>query len=437
MSGPEIKENTSEEQEQEGFTSGWGSHAILITLILIYMSDYADRFIVSSMFDYIKVDWGITDAQCGYLMSIVIFFLTVFSLPASILIDRWSRRKMVAIMTFFWSLATLACAFTQNYWQLLVARAFIGIGEAGYAPAGTAMLSGAYPEKKRALVMGIWNISIPLGMMVGMATGGMIAQHYGWKHAFGLVAFPGMILAVFAWFLPDYKTVRPDDETDTTIASLKTEIKKDMVTIFKVPSLLFTYMGFAMNVSMTTALATWLPTYFVRTGIAEEGKGGLYATPVFALIILGAPLGGVLSDMWRKKNALGRLYFPAITSTLAGVLLFIAFQFSGNLWTQLPLLIMFGVCVTCFIAPAISVTQDVIHPGLRAFSYAMCVIVQHILGDVWSPAIVGKLSDVFTLPKAVMVLPIWGLLAGAFFFFASRYYLSDLAKVKVVALEKE
>jgi MFS family permease len=432
LSEPEIKDINAG-QGQEGFTSGWGSHAILITLSIIYMSDYADRFIVASMLDFIKADWNISDAQSGWLMSIVILFLTIFSLPASILIDRWSRRKMVAIMTFFWSLATLACAFTQNYWQLMVARAFIGIGEAGYAPAGTAMLSGAYPEKKRALIMGIWNISIPLGMMVGLAAGGQIAKHYGWQHAFGLVAFPGMLLAVFAWFLPDYKNVRPEESSDSIAASFV----KDMKSIFKTPSLLLTYMGFAMNVSMTTALATWLPTYFERTGIAGDGKGGLYATPVFALIIMGAPLGGVLSDKWRKRNVLGRLYFPAITSTLAGVLLFIAFQFSGNLWTQLPLLIMFGVCVTCFIAPAVSVTQDVIHPGLRAFSYAMCVIVQHILGDVWSPVIIGKLSDIFTLPKAVMVLPVWGLLAGVFFFLASRYYVDDLAKVEIVELEKE
>ena len=110
-------------------SAGMRSHAILIVLFLIYMSDYIDRYVVASMIDFIKRDWHITDAQAGTLMSVVLLFITIFTVPASILIDRWSRRKMVSLMVFLWSLATMACAFTKNYTQLLVARAFIGIGE--------------------------------------------------------------------------------------------------------------------------------------------------------------------------------------------------------------------------------------------------------------------------------------------------------------------
>ena len=434
MSEPENNKGQAHTHEGDrGFTAGWGSHAILITLFLVYMSDYADRFVVASMFGYIKEDWGITDAQAGDLMGVVILFITIFSLPVSMLIDRWSRRKMMSIMTLFWSMATLACAFTKNYWQLLVARAFIGIGEAGYAPAGTAMLAGAYPEKRRALVMGIWNIAIPLGMGIGLMAGGQIAARWGWQHAFGLVALPGVILAVVAWFLPDYKSVRPENSGETLVANFKS----DLGTIVRIPSLVFTYLGFAMNVSLTTALATWLSVYFERTGVAEQGKGGMYATPVFALILIGAPLGGLLSDVWHKRNTEGRLYFPAVTSLIAAGVLFVAFQFPGAFFPQVPILILFGIFVTGFIAPAVSVTQDVVHPGLRAFSYAMCVIVQHLLGDVWSPSIIGRLSDAFTLEKAVMFMPVWAVLAAVCFFIASRFYVKDMERVERVQLEEE
>ena len=152
--------------------TGRRSHAILIVLFLIYMSDYIDRYVVASMIDFIKRDWHITDAQAGTLMSVVLLFITIFTVPASIIIDRWSRRKMVSLMVFLWSLATLACALTKNYTQLLVARAFIGIGESGYAPAGGALLSAAYSEDKRAKALGIWNASIPLGSAIGIALGG-------------------------------------------------------------------------------------------------------------------------------------------------------------------------------------------------------------------------------------------------------------------------
>ncbi len=415
---------------------GWRSHKILIVLCAVYVFDYADRFVVASMFDFIKRDWGISDAQAGWLMSIVLLFITIFVIPSSLLIDRWSRRKMVAIMTFFWSLATLGCAFTKNFTQLLVMRAFIGVGESGYAPGGTAMLAAAYPVERRARYMGIWNAFIPVGVGIGLAAGGIIAERWGWHHAFGLVAVPGMVLAVFAWFLPDYKSVRPEEqalglEKGKTLSALVQNLK-----IMKIPSLVFTYFGFAMNVSVTTALMTWLPVYFERTGLVDAGKGGTFAMPVFALVLVGAPLGGIISDRWYRKEKRSRLVFPSMTSAAAAFALFIGFMFPGRMF-QIPILALYGIFVTCFIAPAVSATQEVVHPGLRAFSYAMCVIVQHLCGDIWSPPLVGWLSDLMGLEKAVLTIPVFGLLAAVFFFTASRFYVRDLEKVAKVELEPE
>ena len=417
---------------KHGYAGRRGAWTIFAVLFLVNVSDYADRFVVASMLGFIKADWHITDAQAGWLMGVVILFITVFSVPASVLIDRWSRRKMVAIMAGFWSLATLSCAFTASYWQLLVARSFIGVGESGYAPGGTAMLAAAFPEQKRARVMGFWNVSIPLGMGIGLFAGGQIAKHWGWQHAFGLVALPGMVLAVMAWFLPDYKTV-----ASTSSTGVLGNFTRDTRTIFRLPSLVFTFLGFAMNVSVTTALASWLSVYFERTGMAAEGAGGMYATGIFALVLVGAPLGGFLSDIWYRKNSAGRLYFPAVTSAAAAVVLSIAFFFPGQKFVQLPLLALFGILVTCFIAPAAAVTQDVVQPGLRAFSYAMCVIVQHVAGDIWSPGIVGWFSDQVGLAQAVRILPLWGLFACGFFLLAARSYKADLARVERVELVSE
>ena len=322
--------------------TGMRSHTILIVLFLIYMSDYIDRYVVASMIDFIKRDWHITDAQAGTLMSVVLLFITIFTVPASILIDRWSRRKMVSVMVFLWSLATLACAFTKNYTQLLVARAFIGIGESGYAPGGAAMLSAAYPEDKRAKALGIWNASIPLGVGIGLFAGGQIAKHWGWQHAFGLVAFPGMLLALGAWFLPDYKTVRAESPEDGG-----TDLRGFVTKAFQVcrrPCLVLTYLGFAMNVSVTTALMTWLPSYFERTGLAEPGAGGTYTMPIFALVLVGAPLGGFLSDAWHKNRPEARMIFPALTSLAAASMLLVALLNPGKGF-QLYIMISYGIKV--------------------------------------------------------------------------------------------
>ncbi len=400
-------------------------------LFVIYMLDYIDRMVVAGMIGYIKKDWAISDSQAGWLISIVIIFITVFSIPAALLIDRWSRRKMVAIMTGFWSLATLACAFTTNYFQLLFARAFIGIGEAGYAPAGTALLSAAYPEKKRARVMGIWNISIPVGIGIGMALGGIIASHWHWKHAFGLVSIPGFLLAIWAWRLPDYKNVRTKESS-----LYKAGFVKNATGILRTPSALFTFLGFAMNVSITTALTTWLPTYFERSGFAAPGKGGMFATPVFALVLVGAPLGGYLSDKWAARNPRGRALFPAVSSLSAAMVLVLALLAPQGV-PQMLLLGVFGIALTMFLAPSVAMTQDVVHPGLRALSYSLCVIVQHMAGDAWSPPLIGLLSDATSLDKALLFLPVYGVMASLFFYLASRFYVRDLSRVEKVELVSE
>ncbi len=428
-----MKEGTSN-IGNGAFTGGRRSHIILLVLFLIYMSDYADRMVIAGIIDYIKDDWKISDTQAGLLMSIVLVFITVFSIPASILVDRWSRRKMVAIMTLIWSLATLSCKFATNFGQLLAARAFIGLGEAGYASGGTALLSGAYPENKRSIVLGIFNASIPLGMGLGMAFGGIIAEHWGWQNAFGLVAIPGMALAVAAWFLPDYKSVHRESGVSRKISA--STVMKDVKDLLRIPSLTFTYLGFAMNVSCTTAIATWLAMYFERSGQVASGRGGALATLVMGMIILGAPLGGFLADKWQKKRDNARMVFPAVTSLLAASVLVVAFCFPGE-FIQLPFLVVYGILVTCFIAPAIAVTQDVVHPGMRGLAMGMCVLLQHVLGDIWSPTLIGALSDWLNLEMAVMFIPLYGLAAAAFFYAGSKFYVRDFSHVESVALEAE
>src|SRR5512140_2430215 len=188
------------------FSKAYTSYMFLL-LWLLYFFDYVDRMVVVSLFPFLRSEWGLTDAQCGALVSAVYWAIILFSFPASIVIDRWSRRKTIAIMSALWCMATAACAVTRNFSQLFAARTAIGIGEAGYAPGGTAMISALYPETRRAFMVGIWNASIPIGMAAGIVIGGFIASRWGWRHAFGIVALPGLVIALLFFFIKDYKTV--------------------------------------------------------------------------------------------------------------------------------------------------------------------------------------------------------------------------------------
>jgi MFS family permease len=420
--------------DQKGYLFSKGySNYVFVLLFLLYMFDYIDRSIVTSMFTSIERDWGISHTQSGMLMSAVYWAIVILTFPVSLLVDRWSRTKTIGIMAILWSLATALCALTGNYVQLFMARLLIGVGEAGYAPGGSAMISGLYPIEKRSKMMGLWNASIPLGTAIGVLLGGIIATRLGWKHAFGLVAIPGLLVAILFLFVKDYKTVDLSF-IDKANQKIKME-KKDMIKEFLTkPSIIYTYFGITAVVFVTTSLITWLSTYFQKMRMLPEDKAGSMASAIMVLALVGAPLGGILTDRWRKTQFNARLLLPAISTLVSAVLLFLALAlFSGAI--QFVALLIMGVTIMMFISGAAAVTQDVIHPGLRATSYAIAVVVQNLLGSSTAPLVVGKIYDISNIKTALSILP-FILLAGAFLFYmGSRHYDKDMGKVAKINLE--
>ena len=413
------------------FSKGYSNY-VFVLLFLLYMFDYIDRMVVTSMFTSIEKDWGITHTQSGMLVSAVYWAIVLLTFPVSILVDRWSRTKTIGIMATMWSLATALCALTGNFVQLFMARLLIGMGEAGYAPGGSALISGLYPIDRRARMMGIWNASIPLGSAIGVLLGGIIAVKLGWKHAFGIVAVPGLIVSILFLFVRDYKTVDLSfvDKNSNLVKMERKDIIKEFISK---PSVLFTYFGIASVVFVTTSMLTWLPTYFEKVREIPQEKAGQMASTVMLLAIVGAPLGGHLTDLWLKKRANARLLYPALSTLLSSITLFIALTLlKGSI--QYIALLIFGVLILSFISGAAAVTQDVIHPGLRATSYAIAVVVQNLLGASTAPIVMGKIYDLTNIQSALSILPLVLLIGTLLFWLGSRHYLKDLGKVAKIEL---
>jgi MFS family permease len=412
---------------------------IFILLFLLYFFDYTDRMVVSSLMPFIQKEWGISDTEGALLLSSVSWAILVFTFPISILVDRWSRRKTVGMMAVFWSLATAACAFMPNFKALFSARALIGVGEAGYAPGGTAMLSGLYPPDKRARMMGIWNASIPLGSALGIAIGGIIATYLGWRHAFGLVAIPGLIVAVLFFFIKDYKTVGLTKSAEAGVAGspqVKWTSKEIAVRIAKTPTLYFSYLGFAAMVFVTASMMLFLPTYFNRVANVDPAQAGMMASAVMVLAVVGAPLGGYLSDLWFKKRKNARLLFCSVSAIVSGIFLFIAMSLPVGT-AQYVSLLLTGISVTAFIPGVSAAMQDIVHPGLRAITMSIAIIVQHLLGTALGPIVVGIISDAHGIKTAFMVLPAFLLTAAVLFFAGSFFFNKDFDRVEKVELEME
>jgi len=410
------------------------SYYVFALLFLLYMFDYIDRMVVVSLFPYLKADFNLSDTQCGLLVSTVYWSIVILSAPISVLIDRWSRKKSIGIMAVFWSIATVSCAFAKNFGQLFVARTAIGVGEAGYAPGGTALISALFPERLRSLIVGLWTAALPLGSAIGIVAGGYIATYYGWRHAFGIVALPGFIVAILFFFVRDYETVSLQKKAGGSPDQPEILKTRDVLHAFsRTPSLLLTYAAFAGSMFLTAAYLSWLPTFFHRVGHLSMENAALKGSLVMLLSVVGFPLGGYLADQWRKKRANGRLLFPALSSLATAVVFFTAFYgLQGPL--QYPLILLGGVLASAFSPAAIAVTQDVVHPGLRATSYSFCVVSQNLLGSSLGPLFVGALSDRYDIQTALMVVPVFSLIASVLYLCASFFYARDLEKVEKVPL---
>ncbi len=436
------------------FSKAYTNYVFLL-LWLLYFFDYIDRMVVVSLFPFLKADWGLTDAQCGAMVSAVYWAIILFSFPISILIDRWSRKKSIGIMAVLWSMATVACAFTRNFGQLFAARAAIGIGEAGYAPGGTAMISALYPEKRRAFMVGIWNASIPLGMAAGIVIGGLIASRWGWRHAFGIVALPGLIIALLFLFVRDYKTVGLEKTVDRSLRgpelrghlaarcplnslNSKKMTKMDIVRTFAAtPSLILTYFGFAGMMFTSISMSTFLPTYFERVQGFPLQKATLLASGIMLTSIIGSPLGGWIADTWMKKRIQARLLLPSVSALLTAVLFLTGFYLPTGGMVQYGIFLLAGIASIAWASSAIAVTQDVVHPGLRAVSYALCVITQNLLGSALGPIVTGAFSDRYGILTALKIASAMSLISFVLFYLGSRYYARDLDKVERVALTAE
>ena len=140
---------------------------VLIICSLLYAIRYADWQVMAVVLEPMKLDLGLTDGQLGLVGSAYFIGIILCTLPAAYLVDVWSRRKTIGLMALVWSGFTLATGLVGGLTSLVVARFGVGVGEAGFAPGGTALVSASYPEDRRGRKLGIFNMFITVGIIVG------------------------------------------------------------------------------------------------------------------------------------------------------------------------------------------------------------------------------------------------------------------------------
>ena len=173
------------------------THYVLGALLLVYVFNFIDRQILAILAEPIKRDLGLSDTQIGALSGVAFGILyATLGIPIARLADRYSRVNIIAICLLLWSAMTALCGLAQNYWQLLLARVGVGIGEAGGSPPSHSLIADYFPPETRASALGIYALGIPLGILFGNLAGGWVNEFFGWRNAFLVVAIPGILLAI-------------------------------------------------------------------------------------------------------------------------------------------------------------------------------------------------------------------------------------------------
>jgi len=412
--------------------------ALLMTLGLM-LFDYIDRQIIVSLFPYLKAAWGLSDKQLGALVSVLSVTVAVGAVPIALFADRASRVKSIVIMAVIWSLATISCMFTRNYSQLLTARSIVGLGEAGYGSVGGALIATHFPARMRGAVMAGFLATASVGSVLGVMLGGMIASRWGWQAAFGVVGFPGLVLALLYLTVRDYRTVELTPTLDKATRSTSEAAGHTNTILVRSRTILWVCIGGAAQMIVLSAVWSWLPSFLNRTYGIAPAEAGVKAALVVLAGAIGSVAWGAVVD--RVGTSRPRAKFSALALLCIASLVILMLAFGSGLLglslspgLQFALIVLGGFIMTCTVGPTAAIVIDVVHPGVRATGCSVLALFQNLFGLALGPFIAGLFSDLWGLEAALAIIPLFGVIAAASFVIAAGSYESEKQRANELSL---
>jgi MFS family permease len=410
--------------------AAWFAFAMTVGLMVF---DYVDRQVIVSLFPHLKAEWSLSDKQLGALVSIVSITVAIGGIPVALFADRVSRVKSIVAMAGAWSLATISCMFAGGYGALFTARAVVGLGEAGYGSVGAGLIASHFPSRMRGTLMAGFFATASFGSVLGVLLGGVIADRWGWKAAFGVVGFPGLALALLYLFVRDYKTVELTPRLEAAQRSAGATARHIAGVLTRSRTMLWICVAAPAQLIVVSAIWSWLPSFLVRTHGLTPKDAGIKAS----LVVLAGAVGSIL---WGAViDRLGR-YGPGVKLRAVAVLclattLVISFAFgaprlgialSGD--AQFAIIVLGGLLMVCHVGPASAAVIDVTHPGVRSTGASILSLFQNLFGLALGPFIAGAMSDSIGLEAALTFTPLFGLIAVAAFLRAATTYQLDAAR---------
>jgi len=387
--------------------AGW--YAVFI-LLLAYILSFVDRIIISLLVIPIQSDLGISDTQMGLLMGLAFaIFYVAIGIPIAKLSDEKSRRIIVSIGIFLWSLMTAACGLAKSFSHLFLARIGVGVGEATLSPAAYSMIADYFSENKLGRAIAVYQSGALFGGGLAFIIGGMVVNFavnadsitlpiFGvlqpWQIAFIVVGLPGVLMALVMLTVKEPKRTGMKEEFGKSVS-----IRDTVSFVFanwKVYMAVF--VGFGMLAIPITTVFTWFPTYLQRVhevSIAESGR--VLGLILFFLSSSGVLFGGWLVDYLKSKNYQDSFFRVGLMAAVLPVPFALFVSSITNLDITIALLCPFVFFASMPLAVGPIVLQIISPNQLRAQMAAIYMLFMNLLTAAIATTGIGFITDYLLL----------------------------------------
>ncbi len=393
-------------------------------LMVVNVMSQLDRQIMSVLVEPIRKDFGFSDTEMGYIVgwAFAVFYVLA-GIPLGRLADLHSRKNLIVCVLSFWSFATAACGLARGFWTLFAARVCVGIGEAGSAPAAQSILSESFPPARIGRALSMLQMAIPIGIFIGFAGGGWLADFFDWRQVFFMVGLPGVVVAIVALIL----LREPERGARETVPP----VRETLETLLSMPTIRQLMLASSIQTMTLAATATFNFAFMLRVhDLSYRGAGLLIGAMTMLAGGLGVYLGGALGDRLARFDPRWRIGCIGVGAVLS-VPFTIAAYLTDDLLTTIVLLTVGMLGSYMYSGAAHACAQSLVGPNIRAMTAASMLFVMNLFGYGGGPVVAGFMSDLFGGEDALRYslalmngLLLW---AGVHYYLATRTYREDLA----------
>lgn len=316
---------------------------------------YGPRPLLGLCATAVQDELSLSDEAFGWALGAFFLSYSLFQIPAGWLAGRWGSRAALAVSMAGCSIAATFTGVASGLPLLMFWRLGTGTFQAGIFPACTSSFAHWFPRTERAVASGLLTGFMSAGGAAAVALGGWLLKHeyVGWRGAFVLVGFPGILWAVgFYWWFRN----RPAEHTSVSPAELakigagasekevnaptKSELEPTpwLVLLTSVPLWLISAQQFFRAAGYALFLS-WFPKYVQEVYGSSVEEAGILTSIALVAVTVGSPIGGIWSDWLLARTGSRRVSrkWLSVVTMLTCAAFFLAAGFATSARTALVL----------------------------------------------------------------------------------------------------